>query len=76
MSHLDELSELLGVRVTDVRGIYVWTEGRGRPTTPNAWILTLADGRESPPLHSDRLRDVWGLNRWAHVGGGPRPCPS
>ncbi len=74
-SPLRELSAPLRAEIADVRRTLLRREGRGRPTARNAWILTLADGRESPPLHSDRLRDVWWLNPLRARRGRPASMP-
>src|SRR3954466_1186819 len=46
---LQELNRLLGTRIRSVRQTTVWREDRGRPSGPNAWVITHGDGVESRP---------------------------
>ncbi len=72
MSPLDELSRLLGIRVTDVHRTWIHTTGRGVPQSPNAWRMERPDavyGLEDPACCGDsrwsvavtsrQLRTTW-----------------
>ena len=80
-----ELSRLLEIEVTDVRQTWVYTEGRGRPTSPNARRLEppgarygldnpewTEDGRRwSRPVKSREFRSRTAPHPMPHPRGQP-----
>ncbi|MGY1719287.1 hypothetical protein ACI8AG_09595 [Blastococcus sp. SYSU DS0552] len=81
-SPVRELSELLGVWVTDVHHCRVIVGGRPQPDL-NAWRLHLptarygldSDGQWSHVVKSRELRSPWWLNRWARIWGRSPDLP-
>ena len=71
-----ELSQVLGVRVTDVHQCRVFINGNPQRDL-NAWRLYLpnatygldGDGQWSHVVKSRELRSPWWLNRWARIWG-------
>jgi hypothetical protein len=71
-------SDLLGVRVLDVRQLRVVVDGRPQPD-PNAWQLAIpgrgVDGRWTRYVLTRQLRNPWWLNVWAMRWGRDPAAP-
>jgi len=77
MTPLEQLSELLGVKITDVRRTWVYVEARefSSSPTPGAWSCRTPCMAWTAPSGSETAADGHGWSRAARSAAKPPPTP-